>query len=60
MRTRQADESGEGRSTILRRGEKGSDPLKRDYRKWGSPALERDMELVVFGEGGTPVLFLPT
>ena len=34
--------------------------MKRDYRKWWSPALERDMELLVFGEGGTPVLVYPT
>ena len=34
--------------------------MKRDYRKWHSPALERDMELLVFGEGGTPVLVFPT
>jgi esterase/lipase superfamily enzyme len=34
--------------------------LKRDYRKWRSPALERDMEMLVFGEGGTPVIVFPT
>jgi len=34
--------------------------MKRDYRKWWSPALERDMELLVFGEGGSPVLVFPT
>jgi esterase/lipase superfamily enzyme len=34
--------------------------VKRDYRKWRSPALERDMELLVFGAGGTPVLVFPT
>ena len=26
--------------------------MKRDYRKWQSPALGRDMELLVFGEAG--------
>src|SRR5712691_10953059 len=41
-------------------GEGGADPLKRDYRKWQSPALERDMELLVFGQGGAPVLVFPT
>ncbi len=34
--------------------------MKRDYRKWHSPALDRDMELLVFGEGGTPVIIFPT
>lgn len=34
--------------------------MKRDYRKWHSSALERDMELLVFGEAGTPVLVFPT
>ena len=32
--------------------------MNRDYRKWWSPALSRDMELLVFGSGGTPVLVL--
>ncbi len=34
--------------------------MKRDYRKWWSPALDRDMELLVFGDRGTPVLVYPT
>ena len=34
--------------------------MKRDYRKWQSPALGREMELLVFGEGGTPVIVFPT
>lgn len=34
--------------------------MNRSYKKWWSPALERDMELLVFGEGGTPVLVFPT
>ena len=34
--------------------------MKREYRKWWSPALERDMELLVFGQGGSPVLVFPT
>ena len=34
--------------------------MQRDYRKWWSPALERDMELLVFGAQGTPVLVYPT
>lgn len=32
----------------------------REYRKWWSPALERDMELLVFGDRGTPVIVFPT
>ena len=34
--------------------------MKRDYRTWQSPALGRAMELLVFGDRGTPVLVFPT
>lgn len=34
--------------------------VKRDYRVWRSPALDRDMELLVFGDRGTPVIVFPT
>src|SRR6266851_3959746 len=34
--------------------------MKRDYRKSHSAALGRDMELLVFGERGTPVIVFPT
>lgn len=34
--------------------------MKRDYRTWQSPALGRDMELLVFGDRGRPVLVFPT
>ncbi|MGH2498989.1 MAG: esterase family protein [Candidatus Limnocylindria bacterium] len=34
--------------------------MSREYRAWYSPALERDMELLVFGQRGTPVLVFPT
>lgn len=34
--------------------------MKRDYRVWHSPALGRDMELLVFGDRGTPVVVFPT
>lgn len=34
--------------------------MERDYRKWYSPALQRDMELLVFGSRGSPVLVFPT
>ncbi len=34
--------------------------MKREYQKWWSPSLEREMELLSFGEGGAPVLVFPT
>ncbi|MBS1664409.1 MAG: esterase family protein [Bacteroidetes bacterium] len=34
--------------------------MKREYHKWFSPHLEREMELLVFGHAGDPVLFFPT
>ena len=34
--------------------------MNREYHKWHSPALGRDMEILVFGHGGTPVLVFPT
>ena len=34
--------------------------MHRDYRKWFSPTLRRDMELLVFGHAGLPVLVFPT
>lgn len=34
--------------------------MNREYHKWFSPHLQRDMELLVFGHGGDPVLFFPT
>jgi len=33
--------------------------MNREYHKWNSPRLERDMELLVFGHSGTKVLFFP-
>ena len=33
---------------------------KREYFKWFSPHLQRDMELLVFGFAGNPVIFFPT
>ena len=33
---------------------------KREYYKWFSQHLQRDMELLVFGTGGQPVIFFPT
>lgn len=32
----------------------------RTYHKWYSPNLEREMEFLVFGHAGAPVLFFPT
>lgn len=34
--------------------------MNREYHKWFSPHLKKDMELLVFGYAGTPVLFFPT
>ncbi|MDX2150478.1 MAG: alpha/beta hydrolase-fold protein [Bryobacteraceae bacterium] len=34
--------------------------MKRDYHRWHSPALGRDMELLVFGHAGYPTLVFPT
>lgn len=33
--------------------------MKREYHKWYSPNLNRDMELLVFGYAGPKVLFFP-
>ncbi|WP_345948776.1 alpha/beta hydrolase-fold protein [Mucilaginibacter sp. PAMB04274] len=34
--------------------------MNREYHKWFSNVLQRDMELLVFGHGGRAVLFFPT
>ncbi len=34
--------------------------MHREYHKWYSPALQRDMELKIFGHGGTPMIVFPT
>jgi esterase/lipase superfamily enzyme len=34
--------------------------MNREYQRWYSPALHRDMELLVFGHGGARVLVFPT
>ena len=34
--------------------------MNREYHKWYSSRLNRDMELLVFGHAGTPVLVFPT
>src|SRR5689334_16230291 len=34
--------------------------MNREYHKWYSPALGRDMELLIFGHGGSPLLVFPT
>jgi esterase/lipase superfamily enzyme len=34
--------------------------MQREYEKWWSPSLGRDMELVVFGHSGTPMLVFPS
>jgi esterase/lipase superfamily enzyme len=35
-------------------------PMHREYHRWYSPALHRDMELLIFGHGGARVLVFPT
>ncbi len=34
--------------------------MNREYHRWYSPALQRDMELLVFGHAGARVLIFPT
>lgn len=34
--------------------------MRRDYRRWYSPALGRDMDLLIFGHSGARVLVFPT
>ncbi|MEM9017740.1 MAG: alpha/beta hydrolase-fold protein [Verrucomicrobiota bacterium] len=34
--------------------------MNREYHRWWSPSLERDMELLVFGHAGARVLVFPT
>lgn len=34
--------------------------MNREYHRWYSPSLERDMELLVFGHSGARVLVFPT
>jgi esterase/lipase superfamily enzyme len=34
--------------------------MRRDYHKWFSSRLDREMELLVFGHGGLPAIVFPT
>lgn len=34
--------------------------MNREYHKWYSPILGRDMEFLLFGHGGRPILVFPT
>src|ERR1700682_2601784 len=34
--------------------------MHREYHKWYSPHLNREMELLLFGTGGRPVIAFPT
>lgn len=34
--------------------------MNREYHRWYSPSLNRDMELLIFGHGGARVLIFPT
>ncbi|GMQ79550.1 MAG: hypothetical protein BMS9Abin02_2149 [Anaerolineae bacterium] len=34
--------------------------MKREYHRWYSPSLARDMELLIFGHSGARLLVFPT
>ena len=34
--------------------------MNREYHKWHSPRLGREMELLAFGHAGVPVVVFPT
>jgi len=34
--------------------------MNREYQKWYSPSLQRDMEMLVFGHAGLPLIVFPT
>lgn len=34
--------------------------MNREYHKWHSPRLSREMELLIFGHAGLPVMVFPT
>src|SRR5919202_4193322 len=34
--------------------------MNREYHRWYSPSLGRDMEMLIFGHGGAPLLVFPT
>jgi len=34
--------------------------MNREYHRWFSPALNRDMEMLIFGHAGARVLVFPT
>lgn len=34
--------------------------MRREYRKWHSPALGREMEMLIIGHGGLPMVVFPT
>ena len=34
--------------------------MQREYIKWKSPSLGKEMEMLVFGKEGTPVIVFPT
>ena len=36
------------------------DTIQRVYKKWFSPNVHRDMEFLMFGHAGIPVIFFPT
>jgi len=34
--------------------------MKREYKKWKSPSLGKEMEMLVFGDRGTPIIIFPS
>lgn len=34
--------------------------MKRDYHRWFSPSLGRDMEMLIFGHAGLPAVVFPS
>lgn len=43
-----------------RTGKRAQVSMNREYHKWWSPRLNREMELLVFGHGGMPMLVFPS
>src|SRR5262245_54503712 len=35
-------------------------PMTRDYHRWFARSLSREMELLIFGHAGPPILVFPT
>lgn len=46
--------------SAAQRRPKATNQVQREYHKWHSPTLNRDMELLVFGHSGARVIVFPT